>query len=209
MDEEKNLTAETEEKEMTPEEKAKNRLHEFLMTILELVIVAAAVFLFLRFVAFRSVVEGTSMVPELEDKNNLVVERVSYYFRDPGRFEIIVFKNTTDKNDPQRHLIKRVIGLPGETVEIKDGYVCINDEKLTSDVYGAEVMKTFTGAPVNYGPVEVPEDSVFVLGDNRNNSKDSRSSEVGCVSKKQIMGRVLFRIWPFSEMKHYKRSPAS
>ena len=194
-----------EERKLTPEEKAQKRLREFLETVLELVIVAALVFLFLRFVAFRSVVYGDSMNATLKDHDNLVVERVSYYFHEPERFDIVVFvpPNIVDGKD---HYIKRVIGLPGETVEIIDGRVHITGELLTDDTYGLDIMyknRNKEYGTLHYGPVTVPEGEIFVLGDNRNNSHDSRASDVETISIKTLSGRVLFRFWPLNAMKKF------
>ncbi len=203
----KSKTAEEAEKEeervLSPEEKSKKQLRGFLEIILELVIVAALVFLFLRFVAFRSVVQGSSMTDTLRDQDNLVVERVSYYFHEPRRFDIVVFR-VPENTDSKEHYIKRVIGLPGETVEIISGKVYIDGYLLEEDVYGKELMRTGynpDSALLDYGPVTVPEGEVFVLGDNRNDSKDS--VEIGTIPEKKILGRVFFRFWPLKSWKKF------
>ncbi len=192
-------------KEENHESDSKRRLREFLETILELVIVAALVLLFIRFVAFRSVVQGSSMNATLNNRDNLIVERVSYYFHDPERFDIVVFRNP-DESDEKEHFIKRVIGLPGEMLEIRNGIVYIDGEALTEDVYGLELMYSdhlSKTDPLNYGPVAIPQGEFFVLGDNRNNSKDSRYPEVGTVPKKLILGRVLVRFWPLNAIRGF------
>ena len=144
--------------------------------------------------AVRSVVEGVSMVPTLRHQDNLILEKVSYYFHDPERFDIIVFEL---ESDPGTHYIKRVIGLPGETVQILDGYVYINGSKLEEDVYCSQPIERAYSAkdPITLGP-----DEFFVLGDNRNNSKDSRSVSVGPVHRSQILGRAFLRFWPITEI---------
>jgi len=153
--------------------------------------------LFIRFVAIQSDVIGSSMHPTFEDGDRLILDRISFNFRDPERFEVIVFEPT---NYPKEHFIKRVIGLPGETVQVIDGYFYINGEKLEGDIYGNEVMEYGLRAdePVTLGP-----DEYFCVGDNRNHSNDSRSVQVGNVSKKQILGRVLVRFWPFSSFQFF------
>ena len=159
-----------------------------------LVLIAIALsiaFLFTRFIAIRSVVEGTSMNPTLSDGDNLFVSRVTYIVSDPQRFDIVVFEL---ENDPETCYIKRVIGLPGETVTIRDGHVYINGEFLESDVYGnAEIRRGGRAAQ----SVTLGEGEYFVLGDNRNNSQDSRFEEPG-ISKKQMVGKAVFRFWPLS-----------
>ena len=160
---------------------------DFLLFIL---IVVAVCFLFLHFVAVRSVVDGNSMYPTLYDGDNLIVEKVSYYFHAPERYDIIVFELADEKNV---HYIKRIIGLPGETVQVSDGSIFINGEKLETDVYGYEAMNNAYSAA---DPFTLGEDEYFVLGDNRNNSKDSRI--IGPVKKKQFLGRAFVRFFPFN-----------
>ena len=131
------------------------------------------------------------MDPTLADGQNLILDKVSYRFRDPERYDIIVFP--FEENGKKEHFIKRIIGLPGETVQIIDGYVYINGEKLESDIYGAEVMKNPGRAAE---PITLGDDEYFVLGDNRNNSEDSRYADVGVVSSKNIEGKVWFVLSP-------------
>lgn len=166
---------------------------EYTLTIL---ITALICFLLIRFVAVRSVVDGSSMYPTLSHNDNLILEKVSYYFHGPERFDIIVFEL---EDDPGTHYIKRVIGLPGETVQILEGRVYIDGELLESDIYGSEPMQyAYTAAE----PILLGEDDFFVLGDNRNNSKDSRSASLGPIRRTQILGRAFFRFWPLHQMKY-------
>ena len=166
-------------------------IKDLLSTLLSLVIMVGCVLAILNFVGSRVSVEGTSMYPTLKDKDQLVEDIFTYKFvRDPKRFEIVIFKL---KNDPGTHYIKRVIGLPGETVQIVNSVIYINGEELKED-YGRGVyfLAGFAEQPVTLG-----EDEYFVLGDNRNNSIDSRYA-VGKVRRSQFTGRAVFRIWPFS-----------
>ena len=149
-------------------------------------------FLLTRFVAIRSVVEGSSMNPTLTNGDNLVVGRIQYTFSGPKRFDIIVFEL---KSEPGTHYIKRVIGLPGETVQIKDGCVYINGTLLMSDVYGNAPIRRPGRASE---PVTLGEGEYFVMGDNRNNSQDSRYDDPGNVTRAQIVGKAVLRIWPLS-----------
>ena len=112
---------------------------------------------------------------------------------DPKRFDIIVFPYP---KEPDKHYIKRVIGLPGETVQIIDGYVYINGEKL-DESYGSDVMNT---AGIAQDPIVLGPDEYFVLGDNRNNSEDSRYAAVGNIKRSDITGRAWLRIWPFDSI---------
>ena len=147
----------------------------------------------INFVGVRTEVMGTSMAPTLADGDQLIVEKVSYYFSDPQRYDIIVFPYP---EDPQKHYIKRIIGLPGETVQIVDGYVYINGEPL-DEHYGNEVMNN---AGVATTPIVLGDDEYFVLGDNRNNSEDSRYAAVGNIKRSDISGRAWLRIWPFDSI---------
>ena len=160
-----------------------------------LVLIAIALsiaILFTRFIAIRSVVDGSSMNPTLTDLDNVLVNRVTYAFSEPQRFDIVVFEL---KNEPGTFYIKRVIGLPGETVTIRDGEVYINGARLEGDVYGnAPVRRPGRAAE----GVTLGEGEYFVMGDNRNNSLDSRFNEPGSIQRHQLIGKVLLRIWPLS-----------
>ena len=169
---------------------------DFLGTVRDyLVLIAIALgiaLLVVHFVAVRSVVDGNSMNPTLTNGDNLVVGRIQYAFSGPERFDIIVFEL---KNDPGTHYIKRVIGLPGETVQIKEGAVYINGKLLSEDTYGnAAILRPGRASE----PLTLGEGEYFVMGDNRNNSQDSRYNEPGNIQKSQIVGKAVLRIWPFS-----------
>ncbi len=171
-------------------------LLDFLIYIASVVLIC---FLILRFVAIRSVVDGNSMFPFLSDKDSVIVEKVSYYFREPARYDVIVFRL---KDDPKTKYIKSIVGLPGETVFIEDGLLYINGELMEDDVYCEETMRSgiYSGEAVTLG-----EDEYFVLGDNRNHSKDSRA--IGSISKSQFVGRAWVRIWPLNQMKVINKKP--
>lgn len=171
-------------------EKGKSVFRELLGWIVYILIVVGVSFLIITFVGQRTRVQGSSMEPTLSDGDNLIVDKISYRFRDPERFEIIVFPYQYQENT---YYIKRIIGLPGETVQILDGYIYIDGE-LLEESYGAEVMNQSGIAAV---PIELGEDEYFVLGDNRNHSADSRDPSVGVLTREQLMGRAFVRIWPF------------
>lgn len=145
-----------------------------------IVIVVIIAWGFVTFVAQRTQVSGSSMETTLSDGDQLIVDKISYQFREPERFEIIVFPYQYEAGT---YYIKRIIGLPGETVQILDGSVYINGEKL-EEHYGNEVMEE---AGIAAEPVTLGVDEYFVLGDNRNNSKDSRSVDVGVVHGKDFV----------------------
>lgn len=166
-------------------------------TVLSYVIWVGAVVLLawflITFVAQRTDVNGTSMVPTLEDGDQLICDKISYRFHDPERFDIIIFPYKYQKNT---YFIKRVIGLPGETVRIDyDGNIYINGEIL-DEKYGLEKM-TYPG--IAEQEITLGDDEYFVLGDNRNVSEDSRYPDVGLIKREDIIGRAWLRIYPFSK----------
>ena len=171
----------------------KKVMKEILNTSLYLLVVLAVTYLVIHFVGQRTQVQGESMEPTLQNGDNLIVDKITYRFNEPQRFDIIVFPF---KYKEDTFYIKRIIGLPGETVQItNEGEIYINDE-LLKEGYGKEVILDPGNA---YTPITLGEDEYFVLGDNRNNSSDSRSSSVGVIHKDDIIGRAWLRIWPFSE----------
>ncbi|HBI60128.1 MAG TPA: signal peptidase I, partial [Lachnospiraceae bacterium] len=147
-----------------------------------------------RYVIQRTQVDGRSMMNTLHDKESLLVEKVTYHFKDPDRFDIITFY--PQGRDHEEYYIKRVIGLPGETIQITGNTIYIDGEVLKEN-YGREPMES---GGIAEESVKLGEDEFFVLGDNRNESVDSRDGEdVGVVKKENIDGHAILRIYPFSE----------
>lgn len=171
-------------------------LKELLSTGLYLLCVFLATWFVITFVGQRTEVDGSSMDPYLKNADQLIVEKVSYRFHDPERFDIIVFPFRYDR---KTKYIKRIIGLPGETVRIDlDGNIYIN-EQLLEEHYGKEVIEPdMVGRAID--PVVLGADEYFVMGDNRNNSSDSRTEIVGNIKREDIIGRAWVRVWPFSEI---------
>lgn len=170
-------------------------MRELLNTAIYLLCVLGAVWLVITFVGQRTEVEGASMENTLHNGDNLIVDKLSYRFHDPERFDIIVFPFQFQDNT---YYIKRIIGLPGETVQIMDdGSIYINGEKLEEN-YGMEVIKPETiGRAAE--PIGLGDDEYFVMGDNRNNSSDSRTDMVGNIKRENIIGKAWLRIWPVSD----------
>lgn len=181
------------EKDELETKKQRNTWKEVREWIVYILLVLLASWFIVTFVGVRTVVDGQSMEPALHDGNNLIVDKISYRFRDPKRFEIIVFPY---KYEEDTYYIKRIIGLPGETIQIKNGAVYINGEKL-KEHYGAEPMEE---EGIAKEPIHLGEDEYFVLGDNRNHSSDSRDPSVGILKRDDLMGRAWIRIYPFDEM---------
>lgn len=170
------------------------KVRELFGWVLYIAVLVCAVHLITTYVGQRTVVAGDSMLNTLHDKDNLIIDKISYQLREPERYEIIVFPY---RHSEDTYYIKRIIGLPGETVQIKDGYVYINGEKL-NESYGREVIEAD-----KYGiatePVELGKDEYFVLGDNRNESADSREANVGILHRDDLIGRAWVRIWPLED----------
>lgn len=174
------------------EEKEYSLKREIVSTVVYLLAVVALTFLFVQFVGQRTHVNGDSMNATLEDGDNLIVDKISYRFTDPDRFDIIVFPYQYQENT---YYIKRIIGMPGETVQVRDGMIYIDGEVL-EESYGKEVMQY---AGIASDPITLGEDEYFVLGDNRNNSSDSRDPSVGNIKEDQIIGKAFIRIWPLNK----------
>lgn len=168
----------------------KSKVREAFSWILYIIFIFALTWFITTFVGQRTRVEGKSMENTLFDGDNLIVDKISYRFKDPERFDIIIFPYRYEKNV---YYIKRIIGMPGETIQIKDGFVYVNGEKLEEN-FGKERMEE---SGIAADPIVLGSDEYFVLGDNRNHSKDSRSEQVGVLHKKELAGKAWIRIWPF------------
>ena len=168
--------------------------HEILSLLLYIVVVFGICFLIITFVGQRSKVSGSSMEPTLSDGDNLIVDKISYRIHDPQRFDIIIFPYQYQENT---YYIKRIIGLPGETVYINDaGEIYINGKLLEED-YG---LDTIQNPGLASEPITLDEDEYFVMGDNRNNSTDSRFASVGEIKRQNIIGKAWVRIYPFNKI---------
>ncbi|RLC63748.1 MAG: signal peptidase I [Chloroflexi bacterium] len=156
----------------------------FLREILGLILLAVAIFLLLQVVFPRFEVVGSSMEPNLHDGQRLLVNKAVYFFREPEAGEVIVFQ---PPNNRRTDYIKRIIALPGDTVEVKAGVVYVNGSPLDEPYIKDQPSYTL-------GPQKIPEDSYFVLGDNRNNSNDSHNGWT--VPRQNIVGKAWISIWP-------------
>lgn len=163
--------------------------------ILYILVVIGVTYLIVTYVGQRTKVSGPSMEATLHDGDNLIVDKISYRFREPERFDIIVFPYQYAEDT---FYIKRIIGMPGDTIQIKDGYVYINDELLEEDIYGKEVIDE-TKKGIADEPIFLGDDEYFVMGDNRNHSSDSRDPSVGVLKRDQLVGRAWLRVWPFED----------
>ncbi|MBN1305853.1 MAG: signal peptidase I [Anaerolineales bacterium] len=164
------------------EEADRLTIKQFTLDTLETLILAVILFLGINAISARVQVDGTSMRPTLEDGEFILVSKLSYQFGTPERGDIIVFRPLI----PGDELIKRVIGLPGDTITIEDGRVYVNGLVLSEPYIAAP--------PVNVGSWTIPEDHIFVMGDNRNNSQDSRN--IGAIPLENVIGKAILIYWP-------------
>lgn len=173
---------------------SKSVLRKLLGYLLYFLIIIGLTWFIVTFVGQRTRVSGQSMETTLQNGDNLIVDKLSYHFHDPERFDIIVFPYEYEENT---YYIKRIMGLPGEIVQVKDGYIYINGKKLESDIYGKEVMAE---PGIAEEPITLGSDEYFVLGDNRNHSQDSRDPYVGVLKRDKLVGRAWVRIYPFDKI---------
>ena len=172
-------------------------IKEFLKdTIGYIILITVILFIAIYVVGLQQVV-GDSMNPNFHNSDLLILDKLTYRFKEPKRGDVIAF-NTSDDN----FFIKRVIGLPGEKVEIIGSTVYINNIAYEEEYIGDITMKDFRLSDIGYD--SIPEDMYFVMGDNRNNSKDSRNPAVGLVLKENIMGKVRIRFFPLNAVDFYK-----
>ncbi|MCK4257541.1 MAG: signal peptidase I [Halanaerobiales bacterium] len=162
---------------------------EYVKSVIMAVILALILIIFVIQAFF---IHSGSMWPTLEVRDRILVNKFIYQFKDPEKNDIIVFKYPLE---PRRKFIKRVIGLSGDRMQIINGQVYVNDEPLKENYL-------LTRGYSNYGPIVVPEDNYFVLGDNRNNSEDSRFW--GFVPNENIIGQAILVFWPLNRVKLLK-----
>jgi signal peptidase I len=171
-----------------------------LRELAETVVLSLVIFLLIRQVVQNYRIESHSMEPNFYEGQFILVNKLAYRLGAPERGDVVVFHNPSN---PDEDYIKRIIGLPGDTVQIRDQAVYINGE-LLEEPYPRNPIAP--GVP--YGPLVVEPDHLFVMGDNRPNSKDSRS--FGLLSEDLVVGKAWVRVWPFSEfgvVKHYELEP--
>ncbi|MCP2518878.1 signal peptidase I [Candidatus Aminicenantes bacterium AC-335-K20] len=165
-------------------------LRELKLFLLSLLLSIVFLFLMVSTIAQAYRVEGKSMQPSLQDNERIIVSKIVYKIKKIERFDIVIFKYPLK---PNKFFIKRVIGLPGEKISIKNGNVFINGLKL-DEPYLKKDFKSHENLPL----ILIPKDHYFVLGDHRNWSNDSRAGWL--VPQKNIVGKVIFRYWPFNRI---------
>lgn len=178
---------------------------DFLLEVAKTVVISVTIIVLVRHFLFKPFyVKGASMEPTFLDHQYLIINEIDYRFRQPERGDIIVLRYP---KDPSQFFIKRIIGLPNETVEIRDNHVSITNQDhpegfvLDEGMYLDAEVKTVGGQSTVLG-----SDQYFVLGDNRSASLDSRSVALGPIHRSAIIGRAWFRVWPFQKFTVF-RSP--
>ncbi|MEG1459112.1 MAG: signal peptidase I [Acetivibrio sp.] len=169
----------------------KKRLRSLIIWIIEILLVILLAYLVIAFGVEKTTMIGDSMSTTLEDGNKIIVNKMAYRFTEPKRFDIIVFKQAGKEHG--YYTIKRILGLPGETIQIKEGSIYVNGSCIKE--------KSNVELCVNGGMAEekilLDENEYFVLGDNRNNSEDSRFANIGNIIKEDIIGKAWIRLHPF------------
>lgn len=163
---------------------------DFIKTIAVIVVLA---FIIRVFVIQPFIVEGESMEPTFQTKDYLITEKVSYRFRPPQRGEVVIF-NPPDRST--ENYIKRIIGLPGDQIEIREGNIYVNKQKLI-EPYLTNIDKTLVAQKEGYTTI-LKDDEYFVMGDNRSHSRDSR--EIGSIPKQNVVSKVWFRLLPLDHI---------
>lgn len=178
-------------KEVNQTQSVKNSIIEWVKVFGLAIVLAFVITLFIK----PTLVSGDSMLPTLHENDYLIINKIGYKIGEPKNGDVIVFKSDLEKNDgTTKDLVKRIIGVAGDKVVIKDGKVYLND-KLLDETYLSEGMDT-TGDV----DIVVPEGKLFVLGDNREVSLDSRYEQVGLVDVNDVEGKVLVRLYPFTDI---------
>ena len=163
--------------------------------IVDVIMVIVTAYVFVSFIALRQTNVGSSMNTVIKDGDTVLINKFAYTILSPKRYDVIAF--SVDGVNSSKVYIKRVIGLPGETVQIKNGKIYINGEELTDDVVDTEILT----AGLAENEITLESGEYFVLGDNRNNSADSRFSSIGIVKSDNIIGKAWFILSPFSNIK--------
>lgn len=183
----------TEKEREEPRKNFVSVLISFFDFIKTIAVIIALAFVIRVFIIQPFIVEGESMEPTFKTKDYLITEKVSYRFRPPQRGEVVIF-NPPDRTS--ENYIKRIIGLPGDQIEIKGGNIYINKEKLI-EPYLTSIDKTLVAQKEGYTTV-LQDDEYFVMGDNRSHSRDSR--EIGSIPKQNVVSKVWFRLLPLDNI---------
>ena len=170
-------------------DKAKKEIREWVISLASAIVIVLLVSNFLVSVIR---VDGGSMLDTLQDGDRLLVNVLDMRMNGPERYEVVIVHYPERKEN----FVKRVIGMPGDTLEVKGGVLYINGEAVEEEYLSADRTAHFHSASSNFGPIEIPEDKYFVMGDHRDYSNDSR--QVGLIDRDMFVGQATYVFWPFS-----------
>lgn len=160
------------------------------------IVVAFVIMMLLNLFVFNlSMVKGQSMQPTLVERDRLFVNKIVYDIGKPSRFDVIVLRDPSEGVEKKEFLVKRIVGLPGDTVEVRDHHLFVNGEQQAEAYTDTEVQDP------DFGPITLEHDHYFVMGDNRHEGKSKDSRVFGSITSSEIVGKAEFIFWPFSEIK--------
>ena len=172
-------------------------LREIVVWTFQIAIVCFLAFVCVHYFGQRVSMIGDSMKPELANGNITLISKAAYSMGTPKRGDVVAFK--PNGNESSHYYIKRIVGLPGETVEVQEGKIVVDGREIRERYKPTEIDELGLLSE----PVTLKNNEYFVLGDNRNNSSDSRDPSVGNIHEDQIIGKVFFRVWPFKSIQFF------
>lgn len=188
-------TVEEQNQKSAPEQAGKSWTTE-LWDWVKTIVVAFVIMMLLNLFVFNlSMVKGQSMQPTLVESDRLFVNKMVYHFGEPARSDVIVLRDPSEDVGKKDYLVKRIVGLPGDTIEVKDHHLYVNSVQQTESYTDIEVQDP------DFGPITLEPDHFFVMGDNRHEGKSKDSRVFGSITSSEIVGKAEFIFWPFSEMK--------
>ena len=178
-----------------PEQPEKSWVVELWDWVKTIVVAFVIMMLLNLFVFTLSMVKGQSMQPTLVERDRLFVNKIVYHLDTPSRSDVIVLRDPSEGVEKKDFLVKRIVGLPGDTIEVRDHHLYVNGERQAETYTDIEVQDP------DFGPITLEPDHFFVMGDNRHEGKSKDSRVFGSITSDQIVGKAEFIFWPFSELK--------
>lgn len=189
------VTSEERNEPPKPEQPGKSWVAE-LWDWVKTIVVAFVIMMLLNLFVFNlSMVKGQSMQPTLVERDRLFVNKIVYHLGTPSRSDVIVLRDPSEGVEKKDFLVKRIVGLPGDTIEVKDHHLYVNGEQQAETYTDIEVQDP------DFGPITLEPDHFFVMGDNRHEGKSKDSRVFGSITSDEIVGKAEFIFWPFSELK--------